>query len=440
MDNPKNKRMIRSKSIIDTSQRLILQSEMRNFDEIFYCEGDGDDEIDVSSYLDSLKKSLNKELGEIIEKDILDKMFQNFDAFSRHDVWTHNKAVDRRKMIVYLFDFTEKDKRVKFYKHIKKKYRELIDTDYDQPISSPNTSPRSMPNLSYLKKRSSLLSSFKKKKFKLPETLLPDFKWELDHEDVTIEKELSEGSYGTVFLGTFQNKKVAIKKLPSKVGDERSRNILNEISLLCRLDHNNIVKFIGATLGEEISLITQYEKKGDLRSLLDQKREKNKRFSQRRILQMATDITKGLEFLHSNGIIHGDMKSSNTLVSSTFECKLTDFGLSFKSRASRNTQSYGTLPYLAPELIRDIGGIPSVESDVYSLGMIFYELAEYRPPFDGYDVIKLLNFKEQNEMPKITQPTSNDFKTLIYSCLNEEPRSRPTTNEILNILNLMKSS
>lgn len=242
MSYTKPKRKSRSKSIIDTSQRLILQSEMRNLDELFYCEYDLDESIDITLYLNELKENLNEELEHIVEKEILDKMFQNFEEFSRQDVWTLNKDVDIRKMIVYLFDFTEKEQRRKFFKYILKNYPELVETDIDQPLPSPTSSPKSMPVSSYLKKRNSWFSSLFKKKYRLPETLLPEFKWELDKESVHIERVLSAGSYGTVYLGTFQNKKVAIKKLPSMVSDERSRTILNEISLLCRLDHPNIVK------------------------------------------------------------------------------------------------------------------------------------------------------------------------------------------------------
>lgn len=152
---------------------------------------------------------------------------------------------------------------------------------------------------------------------------------------------------------------------------------------------------------------------------------------------MAKDITKGIEYLHSNNIVHGDLKPSNILVSSSYRCKLSDFGLSFKSRPStRNTQALGTLPYLAPELVRDVGRIPSIASDIYSLGMIFYELIEYSPPYQGYDLIKLSHAKDVNEIPKITQPCSHEFKTLIYRCLSEADE-RPSIDEVLNILNLM---
>lgn len=242
MSSTKPRRKNRSKSIIDTSHRLILHSEIRNLDEIFYCEHDLEETIDITSYLEELKDILNEELEDIVDQEILDKMFQNFEEFSRHDVWTLNKDVDKRKMIVYLFDFTEKDQRKKFFKYILKHYRDLVETDIDQPLPSPTSSPKSVPASSYLKKRNSWFSSLFKKKYRLPETLLPEFKWELDKDSVIIEKKLSDGSYGTVYLGTFQNKKVAIKKLPSVICDERSRTILNEISLLCRLDHANIVK------------------------------------------------------------------------------------------------------------------------------------------------------------------------------------------------------
>lgn len=233
----------RSRSFIVASQRLAIQNEMDYFGDIFQYE-----EVDevLDPHLALLKLTLSEELGSVVDSEFMDVFFEKVSKINRNR-FSLDLARDKKKMIVYMFEFSSGRQQKHIYKHILKHYKDLIkksDENVDIPYASPPSSPKSVPTApSFLKERMEKMESpSQRKKLRLSLTLLPSFQWEIKGSDVIYSDPptvIGTGAYGDVYLGKFKNKRVAVKKVPS---EEDDIHFLNEISILCQMDHPNIVK------------------------------------------------------------------------------------------------------------------------------------------------------------------------------------------------------
>lgn len=149
---------------------------------------------------------------------------------------------------------------------------------------------------------------------------------------------------------------------------------------------------------------------------------------------MAHDIINGVAYLHSKNIIHGDIKSSNVLVSRNLHCKLSDFGISHEGREKNPDLQLGTLEYLAPELLRGDIRLPTKQSDMYSLGMTLYEIFECKTPFKGLSHFEIIRAIDENERPEISDKCPQDISTLIQRCWREDVDERPTPEEMIKVV------
>nr|XP_017218507.1 PREDICTED: serine/threonine-protein kinase EDR1-like [Daucus carota subsp. sativus] len=152
---------------------------------------------------------------------------------------------------------------------------------------------------------------------------------------------------------------------------------------------------------------------------------------------MALDIARGVNYLHhcSPPIVHRDLKSSNLLVDKNWTVKVGDFGLSrLKHETFLTTKTgKGTPQWMAPEVLRNE---PSDEkSDVYSYGVILWEIATEKIPWDNLNSMQVIGavgfMNHRLEIPKEVDP---QFASIIESCWHSEPRSRPSFQELLEKL------
>ncbi|PNX74450.1 serine/threonine-protein kinase CTR1-like protein, partial [Trifolium pratense] len=164
---------------------------------------------------------------------------------------------------------------------------------------------------------------------------------------------------------------------------ERFKEFMREVAIMKHLRHPNIVLLMGAvTQPPNLSIVTEYLSRGSLYRLLHRPGAKEV-LDERRRLSMAYDVAKGMNYLHKRNppIVHRDLKSPNLLVDKKYTVKVCDFGL---SRLKANTflsskSAAGTPESMAPEVLRDE---PSNEkSDIYSFGVIMWELATLQQPW-----------------------------------------------------------
>ncbi|KAL3509135.1 hypothetical protein ACH5RR_028536, partial [Cinchona calisaya] len=214
--------------------------------------------------------------------------------------------------------------------------------------------------------------------------LLPFEEWNIDYSELTVGTRVGIGFFGEVFRGIWNGTDVAIKVfLEQDLTAENMEDFCNEISILSRLRHPNVILFLGAcTKPPRLSMITEYMEMGSLYYLIHLSGQK-KKFSWRRRLKMLRDICRGLMCIHRMKIVHRDLKSANCLVNKHWTVKICDFGLSriMIDSPMRDSSAAGTPEWMAPELIRNE---PFTEKcDIFSLGVIMWELCTLGRPWEG---------------------------------------------------------
>ncbi|KAH0733822.1 hypothetical protein KY285_009529 [Solanum tuberosum] len=260
--------------------------------------------------------------------------------------------------------------------------------------------------------------------------------YEILWEDLTIGEQIGEGSCGTVYHGLWYGSDVAVKVFTKQeYSEELIYSFKQEISLMKRLRHPNILLFMGAvTSPQRLCIVTEFLPRGSLFRLLQRNASK---LEWRRRIHMALDVARGMNYLHhlTPPIVHRDLKSSNLLVDKNWTVKVGDFGLSrLKHETYLATRTgKGTPQWMAPEVLRNE---PSDEkSDVYSFGVILWELATEKIPWDNLNtmqVIGAVGFMNQRlDIPKDVHP---QLASIIESCWLSEPQSRPSFQELMEKL------
>lgn len=202
-----------------------------------------------------------------------------------------------------------------------------------------------------------------------------------DIEDATkmLEKKIGSGGFGVVYYGKLKDgKEIAVKVLTSN-SYQGKREFTNEVTLLSRIHHRNLVQFLGYCQEEGRSvLVYEFMHNGTLKEHLYGTLTHEQRINWIKRLEIAEDAAKGIEYLHMGcvpAIIHRDLKSSNILLDKHMRAKVSDFGLSkFAVDGASHVSSIvrGTVGYLDPEYY--ISQQLTDKSDVYSFGVILLEL------------------------------------------------------------------
>ncbi|KAF8392719.1 hypothetical protein HHK36_023068 [Tetracentron sinense] len=219
--------------------------------------------------------------------------------------------------------------------------------------------------------------------------------YEILWEDLKIGEQIGQGSLlssscGTVYHGLWYSSDVAVKVFSNQeYSDDVILSFRQEVvSLLKRLRHPNILLFMGAvTSPQRLCIVTEFLPRGSLFRLL----QRNAcRLDWRRRIHMALDIARGMNYLHhcNPPVIHRDLKSTNLLVDKNWTVKVGDFGLShLKCETYLTTKTgKGTPQWMAPEVLRKE---PSDEkSDVYSYGVILWELVTEKIPWENFTSIQ----------------------------------------------------
>jgi len=263
----------------------------------------------------------------------------------------------------------------------------------------------------------------------------------INYDEFKLSNKIGEGGFGEVFLGTWNGQDVAVKKLTLKQAS-KDRSVLlrfiNEINIISSLRHPNIVLYMGASIEKNnYYMITEYLPKGSLFDFLH--REKGK-FTEKEQLHIAYEIAIGLQYLHSRKIIHCDLKSSNILIDDNLKIKIGDFGLSRflnKKNPYENIGRIGTPHWMAPEILK--GGNYQVSADVFSYGMILWEILTQEIPYYGIDPRKLINIvAEDKKIVAVPKKGNGVIRKITQECLNYEPNKRPALKSVVNYLDEFK--
>lgn len=255
----------------------------------------------------------------------------------------------------------------------------------------------------------------------------------INFDEIQFLDKVGEGGFGEVFLGKWNGVKVAIKKLSVKHFKNRENisKFINEINIISSLRHPNIVLYIGASIDcDNYYMITEYLPGG---SLFDYIR-KGKGFIEKEQISIAYEMAVAVLYLHSRSIVHCDLKSSNILIDNNQKVKIGDFGLSqFLKDNKMNRGKIGTPHWMAPEILK--GGVYEYSSDVWSYGMILWEILKLEIPYYGLNPYQIYNLVvKDKKIVDIPTEGHDVLISLIRRCLSFEPNLRPTIKEIVNTL------
>ncbi|KAI4385204.1 hypothetical protein MLD38_003257 [Melastoma candidum] len=247
---------------------------------------------------------------------------------------------------------------------------------------------------------------------------------------------LGRGTFGNVYLGfnSEGGRMCAIKEVSVASDDQSFRECLKqlnqEINLLSKLCHPNIVQYYGSELSEEtLSVYLEYVSGGSIHKLLQEYGP----FTEPVIRNYARQITSGLAYLHTRNVVHRDIKGANVLVDPNGEIKLADFGMAKHITSSSSMLSFKGSPYwMAPEVVMNTNGY-NLAVDVWSLGCTILEMATSKPPWSQYEgVAAIFKIGNSKDMPEIPNQLSNEAKSFIRLCLQRDPSKRPTARQLLD--------
>lgn len=248
-------------------------------------------------------------------------------------------------------------------------------------------------------------------------------------------KLLGRGTFGHVYVGfnSESGEMCAMKEVTLLSDDAKSREsakqLMQEISLLSRLRHPNIVQYYGTeTVGDRLYIYLEYVSGGSIYKLLQDYGQ----LGELAIRSYTQQILSGLSFLHSKSTVHRDIKGANILVDPNGRVKLADFGMAKHIAGQSCPLSFKGSPYwMAPEVIKNSNGC-SLAVDIWSLGCTVLEMATTKPPWSQYEgVAAMFKIGNSKELPAIPDHISDDGKDFIRQCLQRNPLHRPTAAQLL---------
>ncbi|PWA60471.1 serine-threonine/tyrosine-protein kinase catalytic domain-containing protein [Artemisia annua] len=257
--------------------------------------------------------------------------------------------------------------------------------------------------------------------------------WEIDVKLLKFEYRICGGSYGDLYKGTFCTQDVAIKALKDEYLNENvQREFAQEVYIMRKVRHKNVVQFIGAcTRPPNLCIVTEFMAGGSVYDFLHNQRG---HFDVPTILKIGIHVSKGMNYLHENNIIHRDLKSANLLMDENGIVKVSDFGVArVQNKSGVMTAETGTYRWMAPEVIEHRPY--NHKADVFSFGIVLWELLTWKLPYANLTPLQAaIGVVQKGLRPPIPKHTHPDIVRLLEQCWQQDPSLRPEFSEIIKIL------
>nr|GMD68170.1 serine/threonine-protein kinase HT1-like [Ipomoea batatas] len=290
---------------------------------------------------------------------------------------------------------------------------------------------------------------------------VPQEDWEIDPSKLEIRYLVAQGTYGTVYRATYDSKDVAVKLLDwgedgmataAETATLRA-SFRQEVAVWHKLDHPNVTKFVGASMGTSnlkipsknpsegyttipsraCCVVVEFLPGGTLKKFLYKNRKKKLAF--KIVIQLALDLSRGLSYLHSKKIVHRDVKAENMLLDTDRTLKIADFGVARVEAQNPKdmTGETGTLGYMAPEVL---DGKPyNRKCDVYSFGICLWEIYCCDLPYPDLSFAEVSSaVVRQNLRPEIPRCCPSSFASIMKKCWDANPQKRPEMDEVVSLL------
>ncbi|XP_061599599.1 LOW QUALITY PROTEIN: mitogen-activated protein kinase kinase kinase 9 [Cololabis saira] len=272
---------------------------------------------------------------------------------------------------------------------------------------------------------------------------------EINFSELTLEEIIGIGGFGKVYRAVWRGGEVAVKAArrdPDEDVAQTLESVRQEAKLFAMLNHPNIMALLGVCLQEpNLCLVMEYARGGALNRALA-----GKRIPPCTLVDWAVQTARGMHYLHGQAIvpiIHRDLKSSNILILERVELedlsnktlKITDFGLAREWHRTTKMSAAGTYAWMAPEVIRS--STFSKGSDVWSYGVLLWELLTGEVPFRGIDSLAVAYGVAMNKLALPVPSTCPEpFARLMQNCWSPDPHSRPHFTTILDQLTSIEES
>eukprot|EP00005_Dracoamoeba_jomungandri_P000898 CAMPEP_0174251982 /NCGR_PEP_ID=MMETSP0439-20130205/1638_1 /TAXON_ID=0 /ORGANISM="Stereomyxa ramosa, Strain Chinc5" /LENGTH=565 /DNA_ID=CAMNT_0015332445 /DNA_START=29 /DNA_END=1726 /DNA_ORIENTATION=+ len=248
---------------------------------------------------------------------------------------------------------------------------------------------------------------------------------------------IAEGKYGIVYKGKCRGQVVAIKLLHNQhLSQEKLEELRTEVEIMVRLRHPCILLLMGVcTEPNNVALVMEYVDGKSLDRILHDSKIP---LSPQRQLRLATEIAKGMNWLHclDPPIIHRDIKPPNILVTNNWDVKVCDFGLSCVKEIPKPDEelrdtAVGSPIWMAPEVLS--GHLASEKSDIYAYAIVLWEILTRQPPFSNVRSFEefLDDVIDNHKRPPLPDDTQPGMKQLIEDCWHPNPKKRPHFKDIL---------
>ena len=261
-------------------------------------------------------------------------------------------------------------------------------------------------------------------------------------EGYRIIKFLGSGKFSVVYEAERQldSKLVALKII--KIYDIKDKNLvekcLQEVNLLKRVNHPNIIKYLDSFIFQnELYIAVEWADKGDVKRLIKKYKQEGDEIDERKVIEYTREIAAGLNHMHEQRVIHRDLKPANILITSDGIFKLGDLGLGriMNTETIKTFSKVGTPLYMAPEVINNSNGY-DFKCDNWSLGCVIYELITLRSPFQTSEKLSLIElFKKINSglYPKIDNNKYKVAAKISEALLKVNPEERMELDQVLKI-------
>ncbi|XP_063168107.1 mitogen-activated protein kinase kinase kinase 7 isoform X2 [Candoia aspera] len=255
---------------------------------------------------------------------------------------------------------------------------------------------------------------------------------EIDYKEIEVEEVVGRGAFGVVCKAKWRGKDVAIKQIESE--SERKAFIV-ELRQLSRVNHPNIVKLYGACLNP-VCLVMEYAEGGSLYNVLHGA-EPLPYYTAAHAMSWCLQCSQGVAYLHSmkpKALIHRDLKPPNLLlVAGGTVLKICDFGTACDIQ-THMTNNKGSAAWMAPEVFE--GSNYSEKCDVFSWGIILWEVITRRKPFDeiGGPAFRIMWAVHNGTRPPLIKNLPKPIESLMTRCWSKDPSQRPSMEEIVKIM------
>ncbi|XP_062221116.1 uncharacterized protein LOC133920514 [Phragmites australis] len=269
-------------------------------------------------------------------------------------------------------------------------------------------------------------------------------KWSVDRSQLLIGHRFASGAHSRLFHGIYKEQPVAVKFIRQPDDEEDAElaaqleNQFNtEVATLSRLNHPNVIKLVGACSSPPVfCVITEFLSGGSLRAFLHKLDHKSLPLD--KIISISLDIAHGMAYIHSQGVVHRDVKPENIIFDGEFCAKIVDFGIACEEAyCDPLANDTGTFRWMAPEMMKHKSYGRKV--DVYSFGLILWEMFSGSIPYEDLTPFQAaFAVFDKNVRPVIPASCPAPVRLLIEQCWTSHSEKRPEFWQIVQILDKFK--